>query len=190
LEQRVVHIRPKWIGPEKGDTWTPKSGDQRVVPLCDPALELLQSLPRGGKWVFTARPTPHNPSRDRQIDERRALYHVKKVLKKADLKGHLHTFRHSLIAHAIVSGIPEAIIRKWAGHLDSEILKHYTHIADADSKSQMVRLFPRTNAPIDSEPHQTPPDGRDGDEHPDDRDRSGVQPDRRGEQSGAREEGS
>jgi site-specific recombinase XerD len=80
--------------------------------------------------VFTAPPTPRNPSHDRQIDERRTLYHLKKVLKTAGLERHLHTFRHSLIAHALVSGIPEAIIRRWAGHLDPEILKHYTHIAD------------------------------------------------------------
>jgi integrase len=162
FEQRVLHIRPKWIGPEKGDTWTPKSGDQRVVPLCDPALALLQSLPRRGRWVFTAPPTPHNPSRDRQIDERRALYHLKKVLEKAGLKGHLHTFRHSLIAHALVNGTPEAIIRKWAGHLDPEILKHYTHIADEDSKSQMVRLFPLAKGPGGNGPGNGTPADRHG----------------------------
>jgi integrase len=163
LDQRVLHIRPKLIGPEKGDKWMPKSGDQRVVPLCDPALALLQSLPRRGRWVFTAPPTTQYATHDRQIDERRALYHLKKVLKKAGLEGHLHTFRHSLIAHAIVNGTPEAIVRKWAGHLDPEILKHYTHIGDEDSKSQMIRLFPLANEPSGNEPEDGMPASRHGD---------------------------
>jgi integrase len=142
FEQRVVHVREKWIGPGKNDKWLPKGRDQRAVPLCDPALALLRSLPRMGRWVFTAPPTSQYPQRDRQIDERRALYHLKKVLKNVDLEGHLHTFRHTVISHALASGTPEASVRNWAGHVDAQILKFYTHVADEDSKAHMVRLFP------------------------------------------------
>lgn len=147
LEQRVVHVREKWIGPGKNDKWSPKGRDQRVVPLCDPALALLESLPHASRWVFIAPPTSQYPQCDRQIDERRALYHLKKVLKKVDLEGHLHTFRHTLISHALASGAPEASVREWAGHVDAQILKFYTHIADEDSKAHMVRLFPMSGGP-------------------------------------------
>jgi len=142
FDQRVLHVREKWIGPGKNDRWTPKGRDQRVVPLCDPALALLGSLPHVGPWLCTAPPTSRYPQRDRQIDGRRALYHLKKILKHLGLKGHLHTFRHTLISHALASGAPEASVREWAGHVDAQILKLYTHVADEDSKAQMVRLFP------------------------------------------------
>ena len=115
---------------------------QDLVPLCDPALALLRSLPNLGRWLFTAPPTARYPQRDRQIDGRRALYHLKKILKQLGLKGHLHTFRHTLISHALASGAPEASVCEWAGHVDAQILELYTHVADEDSKAQMVRLFP------------------------------------------------
>lgn len=142
IERRILNVRTKWIGPEKGDHWKPKTGDERVIPLCEPAIELLRSLPRRGRWVFTAPPTPARAEQDRRIDERRALHHLKQVLKSVGLAGHLHTFRHSLITHALLCGTPEAVVRKWAGHMDPDVLKLYTHILDEDSKAHMDRLFP------------------------------------------------
>ncbi len=55
---------------------------------------------------------------------------------------HLHTIRHSFISHALTSGRPEAIVRSWVGHVDSRILKTYTHIADQISQEAMRDLFP------------------------------------------------
>lgn len=55
---------------------------------------------------------------------------MKRVLKPLGFKGHLHTFRHTFISHAISSGIPAEIVRGIVGHVDDDILKLYTHIAD------------------------------------------------------------
>ncbi len=140
LENGFLYIRPKQIGPDKADMWTPKTGDQRVVPLAQVAVDRLQKMRRSCRWVFTAKPTRSHPRRDRPIDERRVLYHLKKVLKHLDLPGHLHTFRHTLISQALVNGTPESVVRQWVGHVDAEILKHYTHIANTDSKAYMQRL--------------------------------------------------
>jgi exosome complex RNA-binding protein Rrp42 (RNase PH superfamily) len=52
----------------------------------------------------------------------------------------LHTFRHSFISHALPQGIPEAMVRQWMGHVDQEVLRHYTHIVDAASQAAMQRL--------------------------------------------------
>jgi hypothetical protein len=41
---------------------------------------------------------------------------------------------------ALAPGIPEAIVRQWVGHVDAEVLKLYTHIADAASQAAMQRL--------------------------------------------------
>jgi Phage integrase family len=144
---RAVSLLQQLQSRRSGVLFLPKGRDQRAVPLCDPALALLRSLPHVGRWVFTAPPTSQYPQRDRQIDERRALYHLKKVLKNVDLEGHLHTFRHTVISYALASGTPEASVRKWAGHVDAQILKFYTHVADEDSKAHMVRLFPMPGSP-------------------------------------------
>jgi integrase len=70
------------------------------------------------------------------------------VLKRVGLKGHLHTFRHSFISDALVRGTPEAIVRQWVGHVDHEILKHYTHIHDAASQAAMQRLDETRKKPL------------------------------------------
>jgi integrase len=132
---RIVHIREK-------DGWHPKTGDMQVIPI-SPALETtLKNLSQISPWVFTAAPSRQYPNRGHQISPRRALAHVKTVLKKLGLKGHLHTFRHSFISHALISGVPEAIVRKWAGHVDPEIIRIYTHIADQQSRDALDQIFP------------------------------------------------
>ena len=80
------------------------------------------------------------PRGDHQISERRLLEYLKRVLKELGLDGHLHTFRHSFISHALTQGIPEAIVRQWVGHVDPEVIKHYTHILDEASQAAMRRL--------------------------------------------------
>ena len=135
FEQRVVHIRPK-------EGWRPKTGDERVIHLSAKLQQILAKLPRASKWVFTAPRTVRHPTPGRQISDRRALAHLKVVLKKLALAGHLHTFRHSFISHALTSGVPEAVVREWVGHVDSAIIRHYTHIADRQSRTAMDQMLP------------------------------------------------
>ncbi|BBO35232.1 hypothetical protein PLANPX_4844 [Lacipirellula parvula] len=139
----VIHIRAK-------EGWKPKTGDQRVVPMGAELREVLVQQPRQWRWVFTARPSAKCPVAGRQISDRRALSHLKTVLKKLQLVGHQHTFRHSFISHALTQGVPEAIVRKWVGHVDARIMKTYTHIADQISQQAMLGLF----AKDDKEPRQ------------------------------------
>ena len=81
----------------------------------------------------------HSPTKgpDERIDERRALIHLKKALARLGLPGHLHTFRHSFISYWLLQRTPEVIVRKWVGHVDSEIIKLYTHVIDEDSQRYM-----------------------------------------------------
>jgi integrase len=129
----VVHVRPK-------DGWKPKTGDIRAIPLSPRAVELLGSLPRHSKWVFTAKPRRSDPQGQRQISERRLLLHLKRLLGRIGLPGHLHTFRHAFISHAASEGVPEAVIRSWVGHVSAEIIRLYMHIADRASQGWMQRL--------------------------------------------------
>ena len=65
---------------------------------------------------------------------------LKRVTKRLGLPGHIHTFRHTFISVAITRGVPEAVVRKWVGHVDPAILKYYTHISDASGQNEMRRL--------------------------------------------------
>lgn len=141
FENRVLLVRPKQISQKAGDSWKPKTGDQRVVPLPPQVLEMLKSLPRRSRWVF-GRPNQRRKAADtRPINDRNALAHLQAILKRLGFAGHLHTFRHSFISHALIRGVPEAVVRQWVGHVDAEILKHYTHIADRESQRYMSTLF-------------------------------------------------
>jgi integrase len=101
---------------------------------------LLAALPRRGRWVFTARASTKYPKGDHQFSDRHLLASLKRVLKKVGLRGHVHTFRHAFISNALTRGTPEAIVRQWVGHVDPEVIKLYTHIADVSSQAAMERL--------------------------------------------------
>ena len=141
FEQQALLVRPKRIGPKPEDVWTPKTGDQRVVPLAPKMLATLRGLKGRSRWVFTTRTRDGVSGKIRPINDRNALAHLKPILDRLGLRGHLHTFRHSFISHALIRGVPEAVVRSWVGHVDTQILKLYTHIADQESKRFMQDLF-------------------------------------------------
>lgn len=72
------------------------------------------------------------------------MAYLKVRLERLGLEGKLHTFRLYFISHALVQETPEAVVRSWVGHVDSEILRMYTHIADQASQEAMDRLVKRT----------------------------------------------
>ena len=140
LESGFVHIRPK-----KG--WKPKSGDQRKVPLTSNARQMLSGLRRHGPWVFHAPVRGCGTEPGRQLSERRALVALKKVLAGLKLEGHLHTFRHTFISQSLTRGIPEAVVREWVGHVDSQVIRMYTHVSDAITQQYLQRFAMAAPAP-------------------------------------------
>jgi len=126
------------IAPKPG--WKPKTGDQRSVPLRPEARAVLEALPRISKWVVPMPPSRSHPESGRQWSEKRLLVALKGVLKKLGLVGKLHTFRHAFISHALLSGIPPVVVRKWVGHVDPSILDLYSHVHDAASQEAMRKL--------------------------------------------------
>ena len=135
FQNNVIHVQAK-------DDWQPKTGDVRAIPLSAKARDVLKQLPRDHRWVVTAQPSGKYPAGDRQISERRLLAYLKRL----GLPGHLHTFRHAFISHALTSGVPEAIVRQWVGHVDRDVMQRYTHIADAASQAAMQRLASGDNS--------------------------------------------
>lgn len=139
FERSVLHVRPK-------GEWRPKTGDQRSIPINKALKNALLRLPKTGPWVVTALASSRYPAGGSQISERRLLVYLKRVLKRLGLRGHLHTFRHAFISHALTAGTPHAIVQKWVGHVDPDTMKLYTHINDAASQSAMSKLTADTAA--------------------------------------------
>ena len=131
--KNILLIRPK-------SGWKPKTGDQRGVPLSPASRATIESLPRTWTWVVTMPPSRTNPERGRQWTERRLLSALKRVLKKLKFDGKLHTFRHSFISHALLKGIPVAVVKQWVGHVDPNVIDLYTHVHDAASQAAMKKL--------------------------------------------------
>ncbi len=87
---------------------------------------------------MTAPPLPEYLSGDHQVSERRLLKALKQVLNKLGLPR--RTFRHASISHAMTSGIPESVVRAWVGHVDADVIRLDTHVADATSQAAMRPL--------------------------------------------------
>ena len=142
LAQKVIYVREKQLDPKTGTTWQPKTGEHRVVPLTTGLVELFSKMPHQfGPWVFGRVIRSGRRAQSEQINERIVLSQLKKVLKQLGLPGHVHTFRHSFISHALIRGVPEALVRQWVGHVDPQTIRTYTHIADRDSHAQIEGLF-------------------------------------------------
>jgi len=140
FENNLLHVRAK-------DEWKPKDGDQRSVPMSARLRALLEQLPRRPRWVVTAPATSKYPKGDHKNLDRRSLRTLHRVLKRLGLKGKIHTFRHAFLSQALIRGTPEALVRAWAGHVDWNILKLYTHIANTDSQAAMRRLSKAEDQP-------------------------------------------
>ena len=133
LKANVIHVRAK-------DHWRPKTGDERAVPLSPKLRAFLEARSRHGRWVLTAKSTKIHPSLDRQIDERRSLTALKRVLARLGMEGKLHSFRHSFISRCLTKGIEESVVRSWVGHVDPTIMRLYTHISSPISQDRIKRL--------------------------------------------------
>ena len=128
-----IHIRPK-------EGWKPKTGDQRCVPMSPAVRELLATLPKTAAWLVPMPPSRTHPGTGRQWSEKRLLNSLKRVLKKLELVGKLHTFRHSFISNALLRGTAVVVVREWVGHVDPQILALYSHVHDAASQAAMRKL--------------------------------------------------
>lgn len=62
------------------------------------------------------------------------------MTKRLKLPGQVHTFRHTFISLALMNRVPEAVARSWVGHVAPEILRHYTHVFDDRSQTEMLRI--------------------------------------------------
>jgi integrase len=54
--------------------------------------------------------------------------------------GRLHSFRHFFCSICADDGVAEAVVMAWLGHRNSDMVRHYYHLFDAEAKRQMQRV--------------------------------------------------
>ncbi len=124
-----------------------KSSRTRHLPIRQELLAVLRSIPRTDQYIF------HGPRGGRlKADTVRNAF-VREVIKpltkrfpkqfeneKAFEDGRLHSFRHYFCSVCANTGIPERITMEWLGHADSEMVRHYYHLNDEESRRKMDQL--------------------------------------------------
>jgi integrase/recombinase XerD len=143
IANNVIHIRPK-----KG--WKTKTGDIRGIPMTSRVAAVLQAQPRRFQWVFTVPASSRGHESGRKVSSRRLLDYLQRRLKQLKLKGHLHTFRHSHVSHAIARGVAVPVLRSWIGHIDPKTLDLYTHIASKTAQAANRAIEPTEDASVNA----------------------------------------
>lgn len=136
----ALHVRIK-------ADWLPKTRRGRVVPLASDAVELLNNLPRIGKYVFSTR---HGkmwvPPRQPWVD----LLARIETKEGVNLRGQvsIHTFRHTFATACLQSGIDIKTVSEFLGHTTVKMTEKYLHLLPEHKSEQMRKVdFKRLVAP-------------------------------------------
>ena len=134
---------------QTGDRRSTKSSRSRHIPLRNELHALLKSLPQTDAYVF------HGPRGGRLKPDTVRNILVREVINKLSHRfskkftgqrsfedGRLHSLRHYFCSVCANTGIPERIVMEWLGHADSEMVRHYYHLNDEESRRKMDQLPP------------------------------------------------
>jgi integrase len=123
-----------------------KSGRSRTFPIHPDFMAVLKRLPRRDEYIF------HGPRGGRLKPDTVRRILVREVIKPLTKRfatpegergfkdGRLHSFRHAFCSQCANSAVPERMVMDWLGHADSEMIRHYYHLHDEESRRRMNQL--------------------------------------------------
>lgn len=124
-----------------------KSSRTRHIPIHQILLDVLEALPRRDTRVFLGpRGGRLKPDTVRNILVREVIEPLTPRFPKAFPgersfeDGRLHSFRHYFCSTCANDGVSERIVMSWLGHSDSEMVRHYYHLSDDESRRKMDQL--------------------------------------------------
>ncbi len=126
----------------KGD-WKPKTNEERIILLCEEALEILKDLfkKRKGRWVFS----------NTDIPVRSIQRSLKTASEKAGLSKHVtpNMIRHTFATHALWAGADIKSVMDIMGHKNIETTNRYLHSIPETLKRtvQLVQNFKTVKSP-------------------------------------------
>jgi integrase len=122
LRRRVLSVTPK-----KG--WDPKDYEQRHIPLPPDLVAHLASLKHVSPWVIGHRPSLETMS-----------VYFARIVRKAGLRGSLHTARHTYASHLVQAGVDLYTVSKLLGHADITQSQVYAHLAPKTYEDAVAKL--------------------------------------------------
>lgn len=128
FERNRVHVAPK-LG------WNPKDYERRWIPLAEDLRGYLERLKNDQNG------SPHVLGDDRPDLTVMSSY-WRKLVKKAGLKGTIHTLRHTFGAHLASAGVSIYVIRDLMGHASVETTSIYAHLAPEALGDAVEKLPP------------------------------------------------
>lgn len=131
LEAGLVFVRRS---SGRGVTSTPKSGDEREVPISDRLRVILAAVPRVGALVCL---TSHGePWRDSGI-----LQAFRRAQKKVGISGfRFHDLRHAWVSELLRRGASAPAVQRLAGHASLATTQKYVHTTRDDLKTTIGLL--------------------------------------------------
>ena len=119
-------------------SFTTKSGKERTLPLCDPLLGLLQSIPKVGEFVFSN-------YGGRQIHREHLSRRFKYYARKAGLSEEInfHATRHTAASWLAQQGASIEAIRLYLGHSSTSVTEMYMHLSPDTFAAQISAAFDR-----------------------------------------------
>tara|TARA_R110002073_G_scaffold8761_8_gene46915 strand:+ start:7040 stop:8305 length:1266 start_codon:yes stop_codon:yes gene_type:complete len=137
---------------QSSDRRSTKSSRSRHIPLRNELHTLLQSLSQNEAYVFRGprggrlKPDTVRNILVREVIEKLTPRFPKKFAGQRSFEdGRLHSLRHYFCSVCANTGIPERIVMEWLGHADSEMVRHYYHLNDEESRRKMDQLPPLGN---------------------------------------------
>jgi integrase len=126
-----IHIAPRDADGEVS-AWTPKDYERRFIPMAPDLRAYLESIKNGSPYVFSdegQRPTLGSMTS-----------YFSRLVRKAKLKGSIHTLRHSFGAQLASAGVPPKAIQEMMGHSKSQTTDIYTHLIPGTAESSVNKL--------------------------------------------------
>ncbi len=115
---------------------TSKSGNTRIIPLTDEALNTLK------EWIKQTDPQERvfpSPVTGGRFDNIRKAWSA--LLKKAAVENfRFHDLRHTFASNLVMKGLDLFTVKEFLGHANIETTQRYAHLAP-DHKSKAIQLL-------------------------------------------------
>lgn len=124
-----------------------KNSRSRHIPIHSDLLAVFESLDHDGQYVFRGpRGGRLKPDTVRNILVSEVITPLSVQFpkpfpgQKSFEDGRLHSLRHYFCSRCANERVPERMVMEWLGHSDSEMVRHYYHLSDDESRRKMDQL--------------------------------------------------
>jgi integrase len=132
FDRQRVHIAP--VYDEKNLLWKPKDNQRRHIPMTAKLLGYLRELKKTAESRFVLAEGSY-----RWALETLSI-NFPRTVKRAGLKGSIHTLRHTFGSHLAIAGVSEKKIMELMGHSSLDQTAIYTHLMPETLEDAIKKL--------------------------------------------------